>query len=58
MMRLIRQIIGCSRRGAMADENAEKIKSDWDRGEREIKARRIAIERLVRQLQKDVTAWQ
>lgn len=57
MMRLIRQLFGKSRRDAQADAMIDEMKKKFDKEERDLRAKRIVVERLVAQLGKDVTAW-
>lgn len=56
MIRLFRQLLGKSIREAKADAMAERGRIESLKCEKELRAKRIAIEQLVAQLQKDVTA--
>lgn len=57
MMRFIRQLCGTSRREAAADEELRRHREQYEKEERAVRAKVVAVERLVRQLQKDTTAW-
>ena len=56
MMGLIRQLLGCSRRAAQADELKRQHQEEFQKGERQVRAKVIVLERLVAELQKDTTA--
>lgn len=55
MMRFIRQLFGCSRRAAQAEELKRLHQVEFRLGERKVRAQRIVLERLVAQLEKDNT---
>ncbi|MCV2448445.1 hypothetical protein [Paracoccus sp. DMF] len=57
MMSLIRQLAGKSRREAEGDRLADDLRRDLKQGERKAKAQRLVLERLVAEIQKDVTSW-
>ncbi|MDF3606576.1 hypothetical protein PE067_10730 [Paracoccus sp. DMF-8] len=57
MISIIRQIIGKSRREAEGDRLAECLRQDLKKGEKEVKAQRLVLERLVAEIGKDTTAW-
>ncbi|WP_347139422.1 hypothetical protein [Paracoccus sp. SSK6] len=57
MGRLIRQLTGHGRREAKADEIMREYEAETAPEKRAIKARVAAVERLVRKLEEDVTAW-
>ncbi|SEN90898.1 hypothetical protein SAMN04489859_102183 [Paracoccus alcaliphilus] len=57
MMRFIRQLCGKGRREAAADEALRRHQEQYQREERAVRAKVVAVERLVRQLQRDNTAW-
>jgi uncharacterized protein YceH (UPF0502 family) len=55
--RLIRQLRGCGKREARADELLREYVKDSAPQRREIAARSMALERLVAELEKDATKW-
>lgn len=55
--RFIRQLTGHGRREAMADEIMRDYEAEAEPQKRAIKTRVAAVERLVRQLEKEVTTW-
>lgn len=57
MGRLMRKLFGHGRREQRADEIMREHLAQTAPEKRAIKARGLAIERLVEQLQKDTTAW-
>lgn len=57
MMSLIRQLMGCSRREAEGDKLADDLRHDIVAARRKARAQRIALERLVAELNKDITQW-
>lgn len=57
MGRLIRQLTGHGRRAEKADKIMRDHMTNSAPEKRTIKARVMAIERLVQQLEKDTTAW-
>lgn len=57
MMRLIRMLCGRTRRSAQVDEMKRRQTADFDNGQRQVVEKRVALERLVDQLQKDTKAW-
>lgn len=57
MMRLIRMLCGRTRRSAQVDEMKRRQTADFDNGQRLVVEKRVALERLLDQLQKDTTAW-
>ncbi|SEN86968.1 hypothetical protein SAMN04489859_10204 [Paracoccus alcaliphilus] len=57
MMRIIRQLCGKGRREAEADEELRRHKEAVAPEKRKISENVATVERLVRQLQKDTTAW-
>lgn len=57
MMRFIRQVLGCSRREAEADEMRLAYSEEYQKGMRQQRAKVIVLERLVAELQKDTTQW-
>lgn len=57
MMRFIRQLIGTSRREAEVNEMLRSHQEVFQKGERQVRAKVLVIERLVQDLQKDVTTW-
>ncbi|MFC3169202.1 hypothetical protein ACFOD7_14210 [Paracoccus fontiphilus] len=57
MMRLIRQILGTSRREAEADACLQAHQRDHDRKAQAVRANVRAIEQLVTHIQKDISRW-
>lgn len=57
MMSFIRQLIGKGRREAAADEALRKHQREYEPKAKRVRAHVAAAEHLVRQLQKDTTAW-
>ena len=57
MMRLIRALMGCSKRGAEADRMRQEIEVDLKAGKRQATAQVVALEKLVAEVHKDVTQW-
>lgn len=57
MMRFIRQLFGNSRREAEVNEMLRSHQEVFQKGERQVRAKVLVIERLVQDLQKDVTTW-
>lgn len=54
----IRQLTGHGRREAKADEIIREYEAEAEPQKRAIKTRVAAVERLVRQLEKDQKTWQ
>ncbi|WP_268943998.1 hypothetical protein [Paracoccus benzoatiresistens] len=57
MGRLIRHLTGHGRREAKADEIMREYEAETAPEKRAIKARVAAVERLVQQLEREVTTW-